>query len=133
MPTRIITDFELTPINTSHHKFPNAVQKGCYFYLCQSRWCKIQENGLATQYGNDIQFSLMICYLFALAFLSAQEIPATFKIPKSCDGTVATHGLPLFQPSLWSIYDSIELGVPRTQNVVEAWHHYWKTLVGGLN
>ncbi|CAG8803448.1 20819_t:CDS:2, partial [Cetraspora pellucida] len=105
MPTRIITDFELAPINASHHEFPNAVQK---------------------------------------AFFSAQEIPATFEILKeyyipgkvrhrSRDGTVATRGLPLFLPSLWSIYDLIKLGVLRTQNVMEAWHHCWKTLVGGLN
>ena len=32
------------------------------------------------------------------------------------------HNLPLFPPALWSVYDSTELGIPRTQNVVEAWH-----------
>jgi hypothetical protein len=38
---------------------------------------------------------------------------------------------PLFPPRLWSVYDSIEFEVPRTQNIVEAWHHRWETLVGG--
>jgi len=37
---------------------------------------------------------------------------------------------PLFPPALWSVYDSMELGIPRTQNVVEAWHRRWETLVG---
>ena len=37
---------------------------------------------------------------------------------------------PLFPSQLWSVYDSMELGVPRTQNKVEAWHRRWGTLVG---
>jgi hypothetical protein len=37
---------------------------------------------------------------------------------------------PPFPPQLWSVYDSIELGIPRTQNVVEAWHRRWEVLVG---
>ena len=28
------------------------------------------------------------------------------------------------------MHDSIELGVPRTQNVIEAWHRRWETVVG---
>jgi hypothetical protein len=31
---------------------------------------------------------------------------------------------------LWSVYDSVELGIPRTQNTIEAWHRRWETLVG---
>ncbi|CAG8847883.1 10658_t:CDS:2, partial [Racocetra persica] len=110
----------MAPINASHHEFPDAVQK---------------------------------------AFLPAQEILAVFEILKVSmpseasnitqwleeyyilgkvrhrlrDGTIATYGLPLFLPSLWSIYDSIGLDVLGTQNVVEAWHYHWKTLVEGLN
>ena len=37
--------------------------------------------------------------------------------------------MPLFPLSLWSVYDSIEFGIPRTQNIVKAWHRCWKTLV----
>ncbi|CAG8797744.1 1033_t:CDS:1, partial [Dentiscutata erythropus] len=41
--------------------------------------------------------------------------------------------LPLFHPQLWSVYESVELGIPRTQNSVEAWHNRWNTIVGRPN
>ena len=37
---------------------------------------------------------------------------------------------PLFPPQLWSVYNSNEMGIPRTQNNVEAWHRRWEILVG---
>ena len=37
---------------------------------------------------------------------------------------------PLFPSQLWSVYDSNELEIPRTQNIVEAWHRRWEILVG---
>jgi hypothetical protein len=149
MPSRIITDFELAPINASRCEFSSAINKGCYFHFCQSGWRKIQQHGLVVQYGNDIHFSLMIRHLFALAFLPASDIPSAFDVLKVSmpseandvvkwfeeyyvhgkvrsrlrNGTIASRALPLFPPQLWSVYDSIELGVPRTQNIVEAWHN----------
>ena len=35
-----------------------------------------------------------------------------------------------FSSQLWSVHDSMELGIPRTQNFIEAWHRHWGTLVG---
>src|SRR5260364_271521 len=37
---------------------------------------------------------------------------------------------PLFSPQMWSVHDSMEIGVPRTSNIVEAWHRRWENLVG---
>jgi hypothetical protein len=31
---------------------------------------------------------------------------------------------------MWSIYDATLIGFPRTQNIVEAWHRRWETIVG---
>jgi len=154
-PSYILTDFEQAAINASHGEFPNAINKGCFFHLGQSGWRKIQNCGLAVQYGNDEHFSLLIRHLFALAFLPAHEIPSAFdilkpRIPPEANNIVQwfednyVHGkirrqlrngnivrdTPLFPPQLWSVYDSVELGIPRTQNTVEAWHRRWKTLVG---
>src|SRR5437762_706848 len=111
--------------------------------------------GLAIQYGNDENLSLMLRHLFALAFLLSQKIPAALDIlkptmPSEANGVVqwfednyvygrirrqpqfsdAVRDLPLFPPSFWSVYDSMALGISRTQNIVEAWHRGWKTLVG---
>ena len=154
-PSIIITDFEKAAINASYSEFPNIINKGYFFHLGQSGWRKIQEVGLATQYGNDEHLSLMLHHLFALAFLPSQEIPGAFDIlkqemPSEANDVVQwfennyVHGRvrrqllngteirnqPLFPSQLWSVYDSMELRVPRTQNKVEAWHRRWGTLVG---
>jgi hypothetical protein len=154
-PSTILTDFELASINASRQIFPNVENKGCFFHLGQSGWRKIQSCGLATRYGNDEQFSLMLRHLFALAFLPPQEIPEAFNILKFEMPSEATeivqwfednyvHGrirrrlrnetvirsAPLFPPQLWSVYNSNEMGIPRTQNNVEAWHRRWEILVG---
>jgi hypothetical protein len=154
-PSIILTDFELASINASHHVFPNVENKGCFFHLGQSGWRKIQSCGLATRYGNDEQFSLMLRHLFALAFLPPQEIPEAFdtlklEMPPEADevvqwfednyvhgrirrhlrGTTVIRSAPLFPPQLWSVYNLNEMGIPRTQNNVEAWHRRWEILVG---
>ena len=153
-PCTILTDFEQAAINASHREFPNIRNKGCFFHLGQNGWRKIQEFGLTTQYGDDEHLNLMIRHLFALAFLPPVEIPDAFDILKTEIPSVAndvvqwfdenyihgkirrrlrtghvSHIPPIFPPQLWSVYDSIELGIPRTQNNVEAWHRRWGTLV----
>ncbi|CAG8797700.1 36777_t:CDS:2, partial [Racocetra persica] len=120
MPSRIITDFELAPINTSHHEFLDAVQKAFVPAQEISATFEILKVSMSSEASNITQWLEEYYVLRKVRY-------------RSRDKTVATRGLPLFPSSLWSIYDSIELGVLRTQNVVKAWHHCWKTLVGGLN
>ncbi|CAG8524215.1 3400_t:CDS:2 [Dentiscutata heterogama] len=136
-PPRIITDFEIAAINASQYIFPEVINKSC-------------------QYGNDLHFSNKIRCLFALAFLPPHEIPSAFNILKphlpqeahklvlwfeetyvlgeirrETRGGHEIRGSPLFPPKLWSVHDSVDLGIPRTQNAVEGWHNRWATLVGG--
>ena len=151
----ILTDFELASINASHHIFPNVENKGCFFHLGQSGWRKIQSCRLATRYGNNEEFSLMLRHLFALAFLPPQEIPEAFDIlklemPPEANEVVQwfednyVHGrihrhlqnetvirsASLFSSQLWSVYNSNEIEIPKTQNNVKAWHRRWEILVG---
>jgi hypothetical protein len=148
----IITDFEKGSINASQYEFPGVNNKGCFFHLSQSGWRKIQEAGLASQYGTDENLSFMLRHLFTLAFLPADDIPSAFdllkpEIPSEANSVVTwfednyvyrriqrrlrnnniVRNPPIFPPELWSVHDSIEIGVPRTQNVIEAWR---ATLVG---
>ncbi|CAB4373838.1 unnamed protein product [Rhizophagus irregularis] len=155
-PSVILTDFEQASIIASRLVFPRIRNKGCFFHLGQSGWRKIQSLGLATRYGDNEQFSLMLCHLFALAFLPSDEIPEAFnalklEMPPEADEVVkwfeeiyvhgkirrhlrngnTIHSDPLFPPQLWSVFDSIdETGVPRTQNIAEAWHRRWDILLG---
>jgi len=78
MPSTIITDFEKGSINASQYEFPGVNNKGCFFHLSQSGWRKIQEAGLASQYGTDKNLSFMLRHLFALAFLPADDISNAF-------------------------------------------------------
>lgn len=98
----------------------------------------------------------MLRHLFALAFLPSQEIPDAFDtlklvMPQEANGVtqwfeetiyieryvgifemVALLGQLLYFHQVYGqyIYDSMETGVPRTQNVAKAWYHRWNTLVG---
>ncbi|PKC05516.1 hypothetical protein RhiirA5_420830 [Rhizophagus irregularis] len=154
-PPIIITDFEQAVINATQSEFPDSIHKGCFFHFCQNIWRKIQSEGLAIEYGNDEDFSLKLRHLTALAFLPPSEIPAAFdqiklSLPENAAGvteyfeTTYVHGRitrqtrngstcrapPLFPPELWSISDLVELGYPRTQNIVEGWHNRWNNLIG---
>ncbi|CAB4416828.1 unnamed protein product [Rhizophagus irregularis] len=157
-PSKILTDFEIAAINASNEEFPGVINKGCLFHLGQSGWRKIQECGLAVQYGSDEHLSLMLRHLFALAFVPSSEIPIAFDTLKSSippeaneivqwfeenyvlgkvrrqlqDGNIIRTP-PLFPPQLWSVHDSMESGIPRTQNFIEAWHNRWSNLVGNLH
>jgi hypothetical protein len=158
-PQFILTDFEKAAINAIHAEFQNAQNKGCLFHLAQNVFRKVQHSGLATQYGTDENFSLLIRHIPALAFLPPNEIPAAFNELKTNMPAEANeimewfenyyvHGRarrtlrrnenvvrypPLFPPLLWSITDNIEHNFSRTQNSVKAWHRRWETLVGSAH
>ncbi|KFD46250.1 hypothetical protein M514_24728 [Trichuris suis] len=127
----------------------------CFFHTSQCIWRKIQSSGLATQYSTDESFSLKLRHLSALAFLPADEIPGAFDevklhMPEEASEVVewfentyvhgrtrrvlrngvAVRSPPLFPPALWSIYDCMQEGLPRTQNSIEAWHRRWKSVIG---
>jgi hypothetical protein len=154
-PPIILTDFEQAAINASRSEFPESINKGCFFHLCQNLWKKIQAVGLATEYGNNEDFSRKLRHITALAFLPASEIPAAFDqikplLPSNAAEVIqyfeenyihgrirqrlrnrSTHRTPpLFPPELWSVHELVELGYPRTQNMVEGWHNRWNTLIG---
>ena len=77
-PQFIIADFEQAAITAARRVFPMATINGCYFHFGQSIWRKIQDTGLATRYGTDIEFAIRLRMLIGLAFLPPSEIPAAF-------------------------------------------------------
>ena len=98
---------------------------------------------MATEYGNNQDFSIKLRHITALAFLPSEEIPEAFNqvkliLPENTAGVVeyfeenyirgrtrrtrnksTRHLPPLFPPEIWSINDLVELDYPRTQNIVE--------------
>jgi hypothetical protein len=152
-PHFILTDFEKAAMNAITKLFPGAQNKACNFHLAQSVYRKIQSVGLSRTYGTDENFSLFMGHLPALAFFSASKIPQAFDelkniMPATADsiiewfeknyvhrrirnrgGNGQIRSLPLFPPEIWSVFENVEFGFPRTRNV-EAWHSRWNTLVG---
>jgi hypothetical protein len=69
-PYSIIIDFE-TAFND---KFPQTKIKGCYFHFQQCLWRKVQENGLQALYSENVEFSLQVRHLAALAFVPTNKV-----------------------------------------------------------
>ncbi|CAG8517757.1 9673_t:CDS:2, partial [Ambispora gerdemannii] len=130
--SRILTDFEQAAINASNIEFSGVTNKECFFYLGQSGWRKIQNCGLATQYGENEHFSFMLRHLFALAFLSQHEISAAFDILKLEMSPEAKEVVQWFEDNYvhGRMRTQLRNGIPRTQNNVEAWYCRWETLIG---
>ena len=77
-PPIIITDFEQAVINATKSEFSDFIHKGCFFHFYQNLWRKIQSEGLASEYGNNEDFSIKLRHLTALTFLPPSEIPTAF-------------------------------------------------------
>ncbi|CAG8807119.1 25515_t:CDS:2, partial [Dentiscutata erythropus] len=113
---KIITDFELAEINASQYAFLGVTNKTYFFYLEQNAWKRIQCYGLAR---TDAWFSLKIKYLLALAFLSPQKILSAFNILKPEISEEAKNLVLWLEETYVLVYESLGLGIPRTQNAVE--------------
>ena len=149
-PHLVITNFEMATIKAVESVF-NVQSKGCFFHLGQSIYKKIQNLKLASVY-DDADFSIELRQILALAFLRPLEISQAFddlktQIPneatdlmkwfeeKYVHGIVPKNGSvtrrpPLYPPTMWSVFENEELGFPRIQNKVKAWHEKWVKIVG---
>lgn len=139
-PPLILSDFEQAVISASQIKFPNTVNKCCFFHFSQNLWRRIQSAGLSVEYGTNEDLSIKLRYLSALAFLPSAEIPLAFDhvktiLPPSTNSIVkyfedtyvygrvqrqlqngsVLRSTPLFPPALWSVYELVEAGYPRTK------------------
>ena len=52
-PEEIMTDFELTLVQSLELEFPGARIHGCYFHFAQCLWRKVQRLGLVEEYKED--------------------------------------------------------------------------------
>lgn len=78
-PHSIIIDFEKAFVTAFIDEFPQTKVKGCFFHFQQCIWRKIQENGLQTLYSQNIEFSLQVRHLTALAFVPTKKVISYFE------------------------------------------------------
>lgn len=146
-PRYVLTDFEMAIINAVRVKLPMASHRGCLFHLGQIIYRNVQAKGLQRIYSSDGEFSLQVGQLVALAFLPPDDIPAAFDLVKDNFDRrgrelikwferyyVAGHRVgrarrsPQFPPSMWSVAELMDGGLPRSQNNLEAWHRRFGSL-----
>lgn len=158
-PASIMTDFEHAALTAWSSVFPDAVQRGCLFHLCQCIWRKVQQiPGLQLRYTEDPEMALQIRQLAALAFVPVQDVVRAFdELMESAfftenedalrDLTVyfedswigrpgrRGHGRtrPAFPHSLWNVYISALGDLPKTNNAVEGWHRGFHQLLGAYH
>ncbi|XP_068207903.1 uncharacterized protein [Palaemon carinicauda] len=153
-PQIIVSDLEWGAIQPSKSEFPNVNNKLCIFHIGQRIWRRIQATGLSIRYSNEENFSLRIRQLFALAFLPSNEILEPFgalksHLPEEAEDIVmgfennyvlgrvrkrlrnggVIRAPPLFPPVMWSVHDSMQLGIPRMHDQVEAWYRRWENII----
>lgn len=144
-PRYCIMDFEKASRLSIRQYFDNVAIKGCNFHLGQIIYRRIQSQGFQTLYGKNITFATEMKCLFALSYLSPDDIPAYFDewrrniSPEAeviaqwfsenyINGTSTS--APKYEPHQWSTKELIDQNIPRTQNNAEAWHHRINTIAG---
>lgn len=159
-PSTVVTDFELAAINAVRIEFPSSNVHGCFFHFGQTLWRRVQHEGLAGLYKDDVcDFGIKVRQLAAMAFLSPHDVREAYLQLKSMfppealnflkwfeemyvlgrprrhvlsDGPpVVVRAVPTFPPPMWNVSSLVEEGQPRGNNSVEAWHRRWVTIVNG--
>ena len=74
MPNRVMLDFERAAINAVQTRWPNSQVTCCFFHLNQNIWKKINELGLSTFYGNDVENATKLKMISALAFVPPADV-----------------------------------------------------------
>ncbi|XP_076044765.1 uncharacterized protein LOC143027368 [Oratosquilla oratoria] len=70
-----MADFEKVVHNAVAEMFNDQVQmKGCFFYLTQAFWRKVQQLGLAKKYRENEEFRVFLGMLYGLAFLPVANV-----------------------------------------------------------
>ena len=149
-PTSIMCDFEIGFQNAARLVFgDNVIIVGCLFHLGRCIYRKILQLGLSEQYLRDDDTRLNCKMLVSLAFVPPVDVLAAFEtlldnIPADLEPLMdyfedtwidrphrrGQRRNPMFSIDVWSIYDRVIDGLPRTNNSIEGWHSAFQRTVG---
>ena len=149
-PHYLFVDFEQAAINSFNSIWTLTLVKGCFSHLSQSVFKKLQSLlGLQSEYHNDSEFALIMRMLPALAFVPPELVSWSFQqlvmiFPENASplcryfeenyiGLLSLNGernSPLFSISLWNNFHLVPQGLPRSTNLVEAWHRGFLSTCG---
>ena len=144
-------DFEIGFHNALREVFQidDYVIVGCLFHLGQCAYRKVQGLDLSGIYLHNEDIRLKCKMFVALAFIPAEYVIEAFEtlsddiedalIPlfdyfeDTWIGRPGRHGIrrnPLFPIRVWSIFQRVIEGLPRTNNSIEGWHLTFQGTVG---
>lgn len=152
-PDTVISDFEMGIINSAKDRYPLADLRLCLFHLRQSCWRKIQDEGLQTAYRDPDDDSIRNGFkeVVGLAFVPEADIEqACEEVLENLPDRMVEFGdyfertyvvgrrargrrrgtAPRYPPAWWNQYRAARERQPRTNNVTEAWHNRFQTVVG---
>lgn len=144
-PQYIICDGERAIINALNHYFKQTQVKLCYFHVSQALWATVVKFKLSNLYTTDFDFRRKVKKLLALCYLPTPGILdvakqmadeyttdeekkiyeyfiTTYLCGKKRNNRSKLHLPPLYPHKMWSYYDQVLDGIPKTQNVAESWH-----------
>ena len=78
-PTSIMVDFEKASINSLESHFAATIS-GCFFTFPQKIYRKIQTEGLASEYSQDMVYGIKLKMLASLVFVPETEVIDSFNI-----------------------------------------------------
>ena len=121
-----------------------------FFYYNVLCVLEVQTGGMQKLYSSDASFYRTFRYLKALAFVPPVDVFAafewvkteapesftpmieyfeTFYIGKINPRNENQRVVPMFPIKLWSVYDRVINGMPRTNNSLEAWHKVFAVIL----
>ena len=144
-PENIIIDFERALMNSLKEVFTFSKISGCNFHFGQMIWRNIQINGLTGLYKENSNIRKILRMILSLPFFPINEVNTTFnEIQNLNSETIENINLQNFlayfkktfisetnqdeeqtssyRISFWSCFDRVLNEIPRTTNVLEAWH-----------
>ena len=90
-PEIVHLDFETALVNALSSKFgPYVITKGCFYYLPQSTWRKVQEMGISSAYKENIKLKDFCGMIDSLAFHPVSDLDEAMTYLKDNVPTEAT-------------------------------------------
>lgn len=141
-PKRVMIDFEMAAIQSIKKSFPETEVNCCHFHLTKNIWKKIQEFGLQTPYGNDVEFAVHLRMLAALAFVPVHKVVEGYEAIVSLEFFSEKEGdeTSIGKQRLLDYFESNYIGSPgRTQGTrkparfpIPLWNMFNITILGNF-
>ncbi|KAK3909783.1 RNA polymerase-associated protein RapA [Frankliniella fusca] len=141
-PETVVSDFELPIINSIKAVFPHTTPRLCFFHLGQSLWSKfvltvcddrnVQGAGLQAAYSDPNNRKLRdgIHVLLSLAFVPVEDLPDAFDELREELVDDLLEIADQYIPADWNQYLAAQHAEQRFNNLCEAWHRRFNSLVG---